>query len=70
MKVITKPILVLTDEECGILNRAALILSELGSIDEDDKIFNDTVQGVRIIGFPDIAELLSQLVIQSGEEDE
>lgn len=70
MKIITKPVLVLTDEECGILNSAALILSKLGSIDEDDKIFDDTVQGVSITGFPDIAELLSQLVTNSGEEDE
>lgn len=70
MKIITKPTLVLTDEECGILNHAALILSELGSIDEDDKLFDDTVKGNRITGFPDVSDLLHQLVANSREEDE
>ena len=70
MKIVTKPVLVLTTEECVILSNAAIILSELGSIDEDGKLFDDTVKGKRIIDFPDVSELLRQLVAESTDEED
>lgn len=70
MKIITKPALILTSEECVILNNAAIVLSELGRIDEDDKLFNDTVKKSRITGFPDLADLLYQLIAESDDEED
>ena len=72
MKIITNPILKLTEEEKNILIKAASLLTDMGTVDDSGTLANFIMDGDWIIeNFSQMADLINEILnfAKNNEEE-